>query len=105
MRYLYDTNIFLSYLIGEQRVRELFTERFLKKNQVVTSRIVRLELLSFPELSVKEETIMREMLDQFVMVPITEEIENVAIYFRRKYRIKIPDAIIAATATTHLLPL
>lgn len=46
----------------------------------------------------KEEKIISEMLDQFIMVPLNERIEDIAIYIRRKYSLKIPDAIIAATA-------
>ena len=98
VRYLYDTNIFLYHLSGEPKVHRLFDKQFLEDNHVGTSRMIRIELLSFPELTPKEENIIEEMLGQFTMVPISNEIEDIAIYLRRKYSLRIPDAIIAATA-------
>lgn len=98
MKFLFDTNIFLSYLAGQDSVKHLFQRKFLECNEVITSRIVRIELLSFEKLTSSEESIIQEMLDQFFLVPITVEIEDLAISLRRKYKLKIPDAIIAATA-------
>lgn len=98
VRYLYDTNVFLSYFAGETKIRKFFAEQFLHDNEVLTSRIVRLELLSLHNLSQREEQIIHEMIEQFSLMPVTEEIEDIAIVLRRKYKIKIPDALIAATA-------
>lgn len=98
VKYLYDTNIFLNYFAGKAKAQKLFSVSFLRENDVITSRIVRLELLCYPNLSEREELTIREMLDQFAMIPVTLEIEDVAIYFRRKYKLKIPDALIAASA-------
>ncbi|MBI4430004.1 MAG: type II toxin-antitoxin system VapC family toxin [Ignavibacteriales bacterium] len=98
MRYLYDTNVFLYYLAGEPKIRRLFTEQFLNENRIVTSAIVRIELLSFPNLTDKEDLIIREMLRQFEVLAISSEIEDIAVVLRRKYRLRIPDAIVAATA-------
>jgi predicted nucleic acid-binding protein len=98
MRLLYDTNIFLYYFAGNPKAKKFFYANFLEENKIITSRIVRLELLSFSKLSSREEKIIGEMLDQFAMVPLDEGIEDIAIYLRRKYSLKIPDAIIAAAA-------
>ncbi|MEL7314404.1 MAG: hypothetical protein AAFN08_05560 [Cyanobacteria bacterium J06559_3] len=49
MKYLYDTNIFIYYLTEEPAVLPLFSESFLSQHEVVTSTIVRIEVLSFPE--------------------------------------------------------
>ncbi|MDI6766136.1 MAG: type II toxin-antitoxin system VapC family toxin [Bacteroidota bacterium] len=98
VRLLYDTNIFLYYYAGNLNAKKYFDTGFLGENRIIISRIVRLELLSFSKLSLREENIIREMLDQFVMIPLNDRIEDIAIYLRRKYSLKIPDAIIAATA-------
>jgi len=98
VKYLFDTNIFLYHLAGIPKIQKFFSEKFLVENEVVTSRIVRLELLSLPGLSSSKANIIREMLDQFTLIPITEDIEELAISFRQRYRIKLPDALIAATA-------
>ena len=55
MRYLYDTNIFIYYLAGEPIVDSFFAEDFLKLHDILTSSIVRIELLSFSGLSENEE--------------------------------------------------
>ena len=98
LTYLFDTNIFLYYLTGDARVRKLFSEPFLSENEVITSAIVRIELLSFFPLSHAEESAIRGMLEQFRVIPLTYDIEELAIEIRRKHRVRIPDAIIAATA-------
>jgi predicted nucleic acid-binding protein len=102
VRYLFDTNVFLYYLSADARIRRLFSEQFLSENEVVTSAIVRIELLSFSQLSHAQESALRDLLDQFRVIPITNDIEELAIDIRRKYRMKIPDAIIAATAYSTL---
>jgi len=98
VKYLFDTNIFLYHLAGIPKIQKFFSEKFLVENEVVTSRIVRLELLSLPGLSSSKANIIREMLDQFTLIPITEDIEELTISSRQRYRIKLPDALIAATA-------
>lgn len=98
LNYLFDTNIFLYHLAQDLIVSPLFSKHFLSTHNVVISSIVRIELLSFPKITEQEELIIREMLKQFRCISITEDVEEVTIYFRRKYKLKIPDAIIAATA-------
>jgi len=98
MKYLYDTNIFIYYLTGELAVLPLFTETFLSQNTIIISPIIRIELLSFPQLSESETHIIINLLKQFESVPIQPAIEAETIQIKRKYRIKLPDAIIAATA-------
>ncbi len=98
MKYLFDTNIFVYHLAGDARVARLFSPEFLKKQEVVISSVVKMELLSFPGIAEREELIIREMINQFRSISISEEVEEVSIYLRRKYHIKLPDAIIAASA-------
>ncbi|CAC5341545.1 MULTISPECIES: type II toxin-antitoxin system VapC family toxin [Planktothrix] len=98
MKYLYDTNIFIDYLAEETAVLPLFSELFLSKNEVIISSIVRIELLSFPELSNEEEAVIADLLMQFERVPLLPQIEDRTIQLRRHHRIKLPDALIAATA-------
>ena len=62
MKYLYDTNIFIDYLAEETAVLPIFSELFLSKNEVIISSIVRIELLSFPELSNEEEAVITDLL-------------------------------------------
>lgn len=98
MRYVYDTNIFIYYLAEEPVVLPFFSEAFLSQNNVAISPIVRIELLSFPDLSDEEEQVTADLLTQFESVPLLPEIEDQTIQLKRQYRIKLPDAVIAATA-------
>jgi predicted nucleic acid-binding protein len=101
MKYFYDTNIFIYYLAEEFAVQSLFTESFLNQNKVIISPIVRIELLSFPEISLEEAEIIDDLLTQFEMVRISDEIENITIQLKRKHRLKLGDALIAASALHH----
>ncbi|BBD70178.1 hypothetical protein NIES4072_65440 [Nostoc commune NIES-4072] len=98
MRYVYDTNIFIYYLADEPTVNSLFTEKFLNLHEVLISPIIRMELLSFVGLEKQEEQAIKDLLSQFYSVPLLREIEEQTIQLRRQYKIKLPDAIIAATA-------
>jgi len=98
VKYLYDANIIIYHLGNEKAVERFFTRRFLDENEVVTNSIVRIELLSFSELDKEEERKIRELLDQFEVIPLTSPIEELTIGLRRASAIKVPDAIIAATA-------
>ncbi|MDD1413832.1 type II toxin-antitoxin system VapC family toxin [Dolichospermum sp. ST_con] len=98
MRYLYDTNIYIYYLADEVTVDSWFAEEFLNLHEVLISPIIRIELLSFAGLSKEEEESIEDLLSQFNSVPLLREIEDQTIQLRRQYKIKLPDAIIAATA-------
>jgi len=98
MKYLYDTNIFIDYLAEEPAVLPIFSEAFLSQHEVIIASIVRIELLSFPELSNEEEAVIADLLMQFEQVPLLPEIEDRTIQLRRHHRLKLPDALIAATA-------
>ncbi|MDB9452452.1 type II toxin-antitoxin system VapC family toxin [Dolichospermum circinale] len=98
MRYLYDTNIFIYYMADELTVSSFFTEKFLNLHEVLVSPIIRIELLSFSGLSKEEEESIEDLLSQFNSVPLLREIEDQTIKLKRQCKIKLPDAIIAATA-------
>jgi predicted nucleic acid-binding protein len=98
MKYVYDTNIFIYYLADEPTVNSWFADTFLNLHEVLFSPIIRIELLSFAGLSQEEEQVIEDLLSQFNSVPLLQEIENQTIQLKRKYKIKVPDAIIAATA-------
>jgi predicted nucleic acid-binding protein len=98
MRYVYDTNIFIYYLADEPTVNSFFIEEFLNLHEVLISPIIYIELLSFAGLEKEEEQAIRDLLSQFYSVPLLRKIEEQTIQLKRQYKIKLPDAIIAATA-------
>jgi len=66
--------------------------------QLLTSVIVRMELLSMRNITDDEELDIREFLDDLVVVPLDRAIEQKAIEIRRSASIKLPDSIVAATS-------
>ncbi len=59
-----------------------------------------LEILSYPSLTPQEEIRLRKLLAEMPVIDATREIKDSAIALRKQYRLKLPDALIAATAQT-----
>ena len=66
--------------------------------QLLTSVIVRMELLSKKNIQNEEERDIMEFLENLIVVPINEAIEKEAIKIRRTTSVKLPDCIVAATS-------
>ena len=62
------------------------------------SVITEIELLSFPGLGRDQEEVLHAFLDDVTVITVNDEIKNTAIRVRRRDRLKVPDAIIVATA-------
>jgi predicted nucleic acid-binding protein len=97
MRNLIDTNVWIDALSGR-----LSSTAFLKISVQADwagySAITRLELFGLPGLKGEEESKIAEILKPFVEIAVESAIIDRAIGVRRARRIKVPDAIIAATA-------
>ena len=69
------------------------------------SVITEMELLSFTRISQEEERFFRRMISQCAVIPLGEAVKERAIFVRRMYGTKLPDAIVAATALEAGVPL
>jgi predicted nucleic acid-binding protein len=96
--YLLDTNIILGLLKSSPETLVLIGQRQIEARQCSYSAITRMELLGFPGLTPEEEALIKRKLAQLTYQPITSTIEDEAIQLRRTHAIKLPDAIIAASA-------
>jgi len=91
---LVDTNIILyAAVYNDEIAMELLTD-----NNIFISDITEIELLGYHRLSNEEHTILSDFIATLTVIPITSIIKQKAIALRRKYAIKTPDSIIAATA-------
>lgn len=63
------------------------------------SVISEIELLSYPNLATNEEDAIRDFLSKIETIGLRSDVTEAAIAFRRQHRMKIPDAIIAASAS------
>jgi predicted nucleic acid-binding protein len=100
-RYLIDTNIIIDF--SENRLplnAKLFVAEIID-NEPNISIINKIELLGF---SVVTPEII-EFTDSANIVNLTEDIANQTIDLRKKRKIKLPDAVIAATVLVHNMTL
>lgn len=88
-----DTNIILYLLQGDKTLTEV-----LNNKQFYISFITQLELLSFPGLTRKDLKVINELLGECVIIDINSEIKDLAVKYRKNYKLKLPDSIIAATS-------
>jgi len=103
--YLLDTNVVIGLLQGHPPALVLRETKQLEFENCAVSQITRMELLSFPDLQAEEENAIRGFLDNTVVLLLSDSIEKAAIALRRKLKIHLPDAIIAATAQINRLEL
>ena len=96
---LFDTNILIDYLIGRKEAsREL--KRYTSRS---ISVITWMEVMAGVTPDLETSTLL--FLGTFSNLPITQEIAAKAVTIRRDTRLKLPDAIILATAEIEDLPL
>ncbi len=105
IRYLLDTNIVIGRLKTTPDVMALVEEKGFDFDNSAISQITRIELLSFPRLKVEEERQIHAFLDDCLVILWDEHIERGTVDLRRAHGLKLPDAIIAATARFHELEL
>jgi len=97
-KYLLDTNFILSILKSDAQVLAELTSRQILAGECAYSTITRMELLGFHLITQEEETLIKQKLEHFSCLPLTKDIEDRVIDLRQSRKIKLPDAIIAATA-------
>ena len=90
--YLLDTNAILYFLSGNECMEPYVS------GKIAYSIISEIELLSYTKISYDEEEIIKRFLKKNISVSISEEVKKRTIQIRKKYNIKLPDAIIAASA-------
>jgi predicted nucleic acid-binding protein len=97
MRHLLDTNVWIDALSGKISPSS-FIKITVQADWAAYSSITRLELFGFPEIKDKEEAKLTELLNNFIEISVDSKIIDRAIVIRKKIKIKVPDAIIAASA-------
>jgi len=105
VKYLLDTNFILGMLTSAPEVLSIVGNTGVMAQQCAISAVTRMELLGYPDITAQEDALIRHRLAQFTYLAITTAIEEKAIELRRSRRIKLPDALIAATALCHGLEL
>ena len=99
LRLLFDTNAIIDFLKQEKAPFDLSS--LILHHECFVSVIVKLELLKYPEITPSEEYAVTEFLRLVPIVPLNEAIENETIALSRIAKLKLPDAIIGATAIVY----
>ena len=89
---LFDTNILIDYLNGVKHAKTELARYSDKSISVITWMEVLVGATT------ETEPAIRAFLNQFSSLPIDNHISDLAVSIRKKYKIKLPDAIVWATA-------
>ncbi|MGA0558771.1 type II toxin-antitoxin system VapC family toxin [Larkinella sp. VNQ87] len=94
-----DTNAFIDYFVGLMPPNGLnFMDGIFNTGPIITSVICQIELLGF-QMAENDYQTIRKLLTVAEIIPLVDlTIIEKAILVRRETKLKLPDAVIAATA-------
>ncbi|GAB6163497.1 type II toxin-antitoxin system VapC family toxin [Desulfothermus naphthae] len=99
VRILCDTDVIIEYLKGNETTKNILNN--LENADIAVSAITLMELY-YGALNKRELNKIKKALSEFSILPLNEEITEIAINLIEKYSkshtLKIPDALIASTA-------
>ena len=91
MKAVFDTNILIDYLIGNLLAKKEIEQYHSPQISIITKMEILVGVTD-------NEEIIKEFLNGFNIIPLNDEIAEIAVNIRKENKIKIPDAIIWATA-------
>jgi predicted nucleic acid-binding protein len=94
---LFDTNILIDFLNGVRQASYEFARYREKSISIVTW----MEVLVGAEQDVEART--RDYLNSFEVIPLDDKIADRAVKLRREHGIRLPDAIVWASADVHAM--
>ncbi len=97
---LVDTNVFIRLFEGDLEVANHLQEKHL-----FVSVVTEMELLGFYGISASDKEFYRSVLNDCSLVELSQPVKEKTIFLKQTYKIRLPDAIIAATAQYLSLPL
>jgi predicted nucleic acid-binding protein len=100
-----DANVLIRYLGKEIRATKVLEKLVAEGKRIFVPTIVIAEMLSYPKLTDEERMIIKGFISNFEIIPLDFSIAEIGGMLRSKYKIKLPDAIIAATAIYYNSPL
>lgn len=98
-KYLLDTCFILGFIKNNQEVLKQFGA--IDIDDCYISTINRIELLGYSSLSQDDEVKIKAILNYIDCLSLDDKVEQQTIQLRKHHKIKLPDAIVLATALTH----
>lgn len=104
-RYLLDTNTAIYFLNGQLTANGFIFVLSAIKEDCNISVISKMELLGWQAPNQNDELKIRNFVTDCIVYPLSDDVVEKTIELRKKLKIKLPDAIIAATAIVYSLTL
>ncbi len=105
IKYLLDTNFIIGLHKFDDNAISLIKNRKIDYQDCAISVITYLEVLGFTDISEDDKHILSNLLALFSCYELTKDIQQQTISLKQAIKIKLPDAIILATAQVHELEL
>ena len=106
MKHLWDTNTAIYYLQQQfPPLAEKFIDDLLIEEQPCISAITEIELLCWKTATEKDIEVLHNFIKDALIIELERPIKLKTADMRKQHRLKLPDAIIAATALVYDLTL
>jgi toxin FitB len=102
-RYLLDSNAVIDYIGGILPVKAISWLDGIIDTEAAITVINRIEILSFNPPDPADLIPFEELVNTVEVISLTEDVILQTILIRRNHKIKLPDAVVAATALAHSL--
>jgi tRNA(fMet)-specific endonuclease VapC len=99
-RFMFDTNAIISLLKGNPSIDNVL----LNTEFIATSVINVIEFLSFPDLNSTDKALFYELMSRITIISVPnndQKLLEAVAEIRKTSKVKLPDAIIAATAISN----
>jgi predicted nucleic acid-binding protein len=106
VKYLWDTNTAIYYLQQQfPPAAEKFIDNLLFEEQPCISAITEIGLLCWKTATEKDLQVLHDFINDALVIELEQSIKVKTADIRKQHKIKLPDAIIAATAVAYDLTL
>jgi predicted nucleic acid-binding protein len=104
IKYIWDTNTVIYYLQQQfPPSAEKFMDDLVDEARPVISAITEIELLCWKSATEKDLEVLHNFIDDALVIELEQPIKYKTADIRKKHKIKLPDAIIAATSLVYEL--
>jgi predicted nucleic acid-binding protein len=97
IRYQFDNCAAVDFIEAKSDETNVWPDD-LEESERFASIITRMEFMSYPDMTEEDKAERLDFINSIFVLPITIQIEKTAVRIRRTKRLKLPDAITAATA-------
>ncbi len=106
LKYLWDTNTAIYFLQQQFPPKaEKFIDQTLEYSRPAISVITEIELLCWKTSSQKDLEVLHNFINDTLVLELTKDIKLGTAEIRKNFKVKLPDAIIAATSLAFNLTL